>query len=137
MLSQKNNPKIHHMVETILNQTNALLLSDPCTPGIKYIDRSWDSIGLNPAWKTADLHLVALSYGGISTNELSASKVCKAFMSETLSAVSLKKKLSNPERLRKRWAIMDEVIVLHAVSGNDAAYNNEVSLHLFKWTRKA
>ncbi|TLD32446.1 FAD binding domain-containing protein [Venturia nashicola] len=51
-------------IRTILDDPNMYILTYPNIPGEKHQAREWD-IGLNPAWKTSSLHVIAMWNDGL------------------------------------------------------------------------
>jgi hypothetical protein len=62
-LTAPNTIAVYDTVKTVLNERNVLLLPYPSSPGKSYMDRAWD-YGVNPAWRTTAMHLVAITYRG-------------------------------------------------------------------------
>ncbi|KAF2399368.1 FAD-binding domain-containing protein [Trichodelitschia bisporula] len=59
-LNEGNMPAIEKMLRTTLTD-KTYLMPYPNIPGAAHANRSWDDIGLNPAWKKASTHVLVMA----------------------------------------------------------------------------
>lgn len=136
-LSEKNIPALAAMLKTILDEDNAYLLPYPNMPGLKNQNRSWD-VGLNPAWKTSALHLIAiwnegLAGQGIGQMSAVSKKSSKAkTIPNTQDAQAVLERVAKIKQMEK---LVTETWLpqLDALSENHGAYINEASPYEKDW----
>jgi hypothetical protein len=122
-------------LKLILDDDNMYMLPYPNIPGLKHQNRAWD-IAMNPAWKTASLHVLAVWNdglpGGIGKFPMQTKK--------------RKRDVDNSEEFHEiTWApkekirsieskMMDKYVpALDALSENHGAYVNEASPYEKDW----
>lgn len=138
-------------IRKVLEDPKMYLLTYPNIPGQKYHDREWD-IGLNPAWKKASVHVIALWNdglpGGIGKLPFQTKMVLPEDVQEKLSLPHQEKRSLEEQSQGFKdiaWApkeqiqaveklMMDKYVPLFdAFSENHGAYINEASPYENDW----
>lgn len=127
-------------LKTILDDPNMYMLPYPNIPGEQHQDREWD-VALNPAWKKASVHVIAMWNDGLPGGigklpfqtkmvvpELEKRDVEKIEEYQGITWAPQEKILAVENSMMKKY-----VPVLDALSENHGAYINEASPYEKDW----